>query len=215
MNIKCSYHPAVESQEACVACSKPLCAECAHKIKGKAYCQDCLIEGAEWASTIKGLRLPSDSPRRAAICAIVPGLGAVYNTEYLKAVTYFAVWAALAMMGTQVSGVFTFGAFVFVLYTMFDAYRCAEAMVRRRLKPEEAAESQPKQDKTIIGWGIILIILGAIFLLQNIIPYDFLQHLWPLIFILLGAYLVYRSIENRNSQSMDQSGSSSGAKEDI
>ena len=212
--MKCSYHPVVDAQEGCSACSKPLCTECAHKIKGKAYCQDCLIEGAEWASTLKGLRLPSDSPRRAAICAIIPGLGAVYNSEYLKAVTYFAVWAALIMMGGRVSGVFIFGSFVFVLYTMFDAYRCAEAMVRKRLKPDEAADALPKQDKTIIGWGIILIILGAIFLLKNIIPYDFLQHLWPLIFILLGAYLIYRAMENKNSRSVTRSDSLSGIKED-
>jgi len=109
--MKCFYHPVVESQEACNACSKPLCSECTHKIKGKPYCQDCLVEGAEWISTIKGLHLPSDSPRRAALCAIIPGLGAVYNSEYLKAVTYFAVWAALIMMGNRISGVFVFGAF--------------------------------------------------------------------------------------------------------
>ena len=212
--MKCSYHPAVESQEACSACSKPLCTECTHKIKGKAYCQDCLVEGAEWASTIKGLRLPSDSPRRAAICAIIPGLGAVYNSEYLKAVTYFAVWAALIMMGGQVNGVFIFGSFVFVLYTMFDAYRCAEAMVRKRLKPDEATDALQKHDKTIIGWGIILIILGGIFLLHNIIPYDFLQHIWPLVFILMGAYLVYRAMENRNARSLSRSDPLSGIKGD-
>jgi hypothetical protein len=195
--MKCSYHPAVESQEACSACSKLLCSECTHKIKGKAYCQDCLVEGAEWISTIKGLRLPSDSPRRAALCAIIPGLGAVYNSEYLKAVTYFAVWAALVMMGNRIGGVFIFGSFVFVLFTIFDAYRSAEAMVRKQLKSDAAAEAHPQQDKTIIGWGIILMILGVIFLLQNILPYYFLNHLWPVIFILLGAYLVYRAMQNQ------------------
>jgi uncharacterized integral membrane protein len=201
--MKCSYHPAVESQEACSACGKFLCSECTRKIKSKAYCQDCLVEGAEWISTIKGLRLPSDSPRRAALCAIIPGLGAVYNSEYLKAVTYFAVWAALAMMGNRISGVFGFGSFVFLLYTIFDAYRSAEALVRKRLKSDAAAEAHPPQDKTIIGWGIILMILGVIFLLQNILPYYFLNHLWPLIFILLGAYLVYRAMQNRGSRFVD------------
>ena len=67
--MKCSYHPSVESQESCSACSKFLCGECAHRIKGKAYCQDCLVRGAEWAATVKDLRLPTDSPKRAAWCA--------------------------------------------------------------------------------------------------------------------------------------------------
>lgn len=213
--MKCSYHPAVESQEKCSACSKPLCSECAHKIKGKPYCQDCLVEGAEWAATVRNLRLPSDSPKRAALCAILPGLGAVYNNEYLKAITYFAVWAALAMMGTKVNGVFGFGAFVFVIFTMFDAYRTAEAKVRKRLTSGMVSEAPPQQDKTIIGWGIFLIILGILFLLQNIISYYFLNRLWPLFFILLGAFLVYRAMQNREPQPIDSSGSSTEAKEDI
>jgi hypothetical protein len=205
INMKCSYHPAVESQEICTACNKPLCSDCAHKIKGKAYCQDCLIEGAEWASTIKGLRLPSDAPKRAAFCAIIPGLGAVYNTEYLKAVTYFAVWAALAVMGNRVNGVFGFGSFVFILFTMFDAYRSAESRVRRRVQTGDFANEALQQDKTLVGWGVFLIILGVIFLLHNLIPFYFLNRFWPLIFILLGAFLVYRALQSRKSWSGDRS----------
>jgi hypothetical protein len=213
-NMKCTYHPAVESIEPCHACRKPLCSDCTHKIKGKAYCQDCLIEGAEWAATIKGLKLPSDSPRRAALCAIIPGLGAVYNSEYLKAITYFAVWAALAMLGGRVSGVFVFAAIVFVLFTMFDAYRCAEAKVRLKLQPVPVSETA-RQDKTIIGWGVFLMILGIFFLLENVIPWHFLNRLWPLIFIALGAYLVYRAMQNRQNPSSTNQFPEIGGKEDI
>jgi hypothetical protein len=198
--MKCSYHAAVESLECCNACNKFLCGECAHRIKDKVYCQDCLIEGSEWVATFKGLKLPSDAPRRAAICAVIPGLGAVYNNEYLKAVTYFAVWTALAMMGSRVHGVFVFASIVFVLYTMFDAYRSAEALVRKRVRAASGSES-PGQDKTIIGWGIFLMILGVFFLLENVIPFGYLNKLWPLIFILLGAYLVYRALQRKDSDS--------------
>ncbi len=193
--MKCSYHPAVEFQEVCTVCSKPLCSECVHTIKSKAYCQDCLVQGAEWAATVKDLRLPADSPRRAAICALIPGMGAVYNNEYLKAITYFAVFALLLMMGDKVNGVFGFGAFAFLVFTMFDAYRTAEINARKRLESGIDASEPPRQDKTIIGWGIFLIILGVLFLLQNIIPFSFLNRLWPLLFILLGIYLVYRALK--------------------
>jgi hypothetical protein len=212
--MKCSYHPAVESQEPCTACKKSLCVECAHKIKGKAYCQECLIEGAEWAATIKGLKLPSDSPKRAALCAIVPGLGAVYNSEYLKAITYFAVWAALAMMGGRVNGIFVFGAIVFVLFTMFDAYRSAEAIVRMKLKAVPISETEHR-DKTIVGWGVFLMILGVFFLLENVIPFHFFNKLWPLVFVLLGAYLVYRALQKGKSQPAPEQIPHIEAKEDI
>jgi len=161
------------------------------------------VQGAEWVATVKDLRLPSDAPKRAALFALIPGMGAVYNNEYLKAITYFAVFAALAMMGDRVNGVFGFGAFVFMIFTMFDAYRTAEAQARRRLELGIAGTKPPHQDRTILGWGMFLIILGVLFLLQNIIPYYFLNRLWPLIFILLGAYLVYRTLRNREDRSSD------------
>jgi hypothetical protein len=207
--MKCSYHAAADAQEMCSACKKALCGECAHKIKGKAYCQDCLVQGADWVTTVKDLRLPSETPKRAALFALIPGIGAVYNNEYLKAVTFFAVFACLAMMGDKVHPVFGWGAFVFLVFTMFDAYRTAEARARRRLASGIAAEEPPHQDRSIFAWGVFLIILGILFLLQNIIPYYFLSRLWPLVFILLGAYLVYHTLRSREDRKRDAGAPSS------
>jgi len=190
--MKCSYHATEESMELCGTCSKPLCLSCAHKIKGKTFCQDCLVRGAEWAAASKdyGVRLPADAPKRAALCAAIPGMGAVYNSDYLKGVTYFAVFAALVMMADRVHDVFGFGAFVFIIFTMFEAYRTAEARARQQLATGMKPET-PAQDKSVMSWGIFLIALGFVFLLQNIIPFYFLNRLWPVVFIFLGAYLVY------------------------
>ena len=193
--MKCSYHPAVESQESCSSCSKGLCMECAHKIKGKTFCQDCLVAGTEWAAVARGIGMPTDAPRRAGFCALIPGMGAVYNSEYLKALTFFAVFASLVMLGDKVHGIFGFGASVFLVYTIFDSYRSAELRIRKRLEPGKALQDPQERDVTILGWGIFLVILGILFLLQNIIPYYFLDRLWPLLFILLGVYLVYRALK--------------------
>jgi hypothetical protein len=218
--MKCSFHPAVDSQDLCSLCNKALCPECAHRIKNKVYCQNCLMEGAEWAASMKNLRLPADAPKRAAICALIPGMGAVYNSEYMKGLTYFAVWAGLVMMANKVDGVFGFGAFAFIVFTMFDAYRTAETNARKRLEASFSSAKLPGQDKTSIGWGVFLIILGILFLLQNLIPYYFLNRLWPLIFIAMGAYLVYRAMREREKRNRDLAGSLAipkdfGPKEDI
>ncbi len=196
--MKCAYHPTAESQEFCSTCNRPLCPECSHQIKGKVYCQDCLVRGAEWAAAVKDLRMPADSPKRAALCSLIPGMGAVYNNEYLKALTFFAVFAALVMLGDRVDGVFGFGAFAFLIFTMFDSYRTAEARARARVEgilPEPTID----KDRTIVAWGIFLIVLGVLFLLQNIIPYYFLNRMWPLVVILLGGYLVYRALRDRDT----------------
>jgi hypothetical protein len=212
--MKCSYHPAVESQEMCSSCTRTLCSECAHKIKGKTFCQDCLVEGAEWAATVRGLRMPADAPKRAALCALIPGMGAVYNNEYLKAITFFAVFASLIMLGEGVHAVFGFGAFVFLVFTLFDAYRTAELHARQRLDSGKISEASQQSDKTVVGWGIFLIVLGILFLAQNIIPYHFLTRIWPLLFILLGAYLVYRALFDRKDSIRNLAGPLENPKED-
>jgi hypothetical protein len=195
--MNCSYHPTVESQVGCSICTKPLCGDCTHNIKGKVYCQDCLAQSAEWLAGIKGLRLPSDTPQRAAWCALIPGMGAIYNNEYLKAVTYFAVFASLIMMGNHFDGIFGFGAFVFIVFTMFDAYRTAERRMSSLMESSASSDDAASQDKAIIAWGIFLMLLGGMFLLQNFLPYYFLNRLWPLIFIFLGGFLVYYALQKQ------------------
>jgi hypothetical protein len=205
--MKCAYHPEVESLEFCGTCSRALCAECSHQIKGKVFCQDCLVRGAEWAATVKDLRLPTDAPKRAAALSLIPGMGAVYNGDYQKAITQFAVFAALVIMSDEVNGVFGFGSFVFLIFTMFDSYRAAEANLRARLHdgPVMAKPGQEK-DRTVVAWGIFLIGLGVLFMLKNFIRYDFIHRLWPLAFIALGAYIVYRSVRDREEETRGATG---------
>jgi hypothetical protein len=197
--MKCSYHPTADSQEYCGTCSRALCAECSHQIKGKIYCQDCLVRGAEWAAAVKDFRIPTDAPKRAAALSLIPGMGAVYNGEYQKAITQFAVFAALSIMGDSVHGVFGFGAFVFLVFTMFDSYRTAECKLRTRIE-KPFNEPASGKDQTVAAWGILLIGLGLIFLLKNFIHFDFISKLWPLVFIGLGAYLVYRYFGDRDEE---------------
>jgi hypothetical protein len=195
--MKCAYHPAAESQDFCTTCNRSLCVECAHRIKGRVYCQDCLVRGAEWAATVKDMGMPADSPKRAALCSLIPGMGAVYNNEYLKAITFFAVFAALVVLG-DVHGIFGFGAFAFLVFTVFDSYRTAENRVRAQLQGTPV-QPAPQREHSVAAWGIFLMLLGTVFLLQNIIPYQFLNRLWPLVFVLLGGYLVYRALKDRTA----------------
>jgi hypothetical protein len=194
--MKCSYHSTVDSQEYCSTCSKALCAECSHRIKGKVFCQDCLVRGAEWAASVKDLHMPTDAPKRAAALSLIPGMGAVYNGDYQRAIVQFAVFAALIIMGDEAHAVFGFGAFVFLVFTMFDSYRMAEANLRSRVD-EKPAKAPPAKDNTVAVWGVLLIVLGMVFLLKNFIHFYFLDRLWPLAFIALGAYLVVRSLRER------------------
>jgi hypothetical protein len=198
--------------ESCSACSKPLCSACAHQIKGKTFCQDCLVRGAEWAASLKDFRVPADAPKRAALCALIPGMGAVYNNDYLRGLTYFAVFAALVMMSDQIHGVFGFGAFAFLVFTMFDAYRTAEIRTREQVEAKLHLQG-PIRDRSAVAWGIALIALGCIFLLHNFVPFYFLNRFWPAVFILLGAYLVYFAARKSGSKETDSRQAAGESKE--
>ncbi len=94
------------------------------------------------------------------------------------------------------------------------------AGARSRVEAGLASRGIPRQDKTGIGWGIFLIILGVVFLAQNIIPYYFLNRLWPLLFVGIGAYLVYRALREKEGRAANAAPSplanrDSGIKEDI
>jgi hypothetical protein len=87
---------------------------------------------------------------------------------------------------------------------MFDSYRTAEAKTRARLETGTVPE-RSAMDRTPFAWGIFLVFLGLLFLLQNIIPYHFLNRMWPAVFILLGAYLVWRSVGDRAQSAFSSS----------
>lgn len=128
----------------------------------------------------------SQTATRAAVCALIPGIGAVYNREYEKAVVHFSVFAGLAYMGEEV-GIFGLAAFCFYVFTIIDAYRSAEAISRRGTQPR----SQNDQINLPV-WGGLLVLMGVIFLLDNLgaISLRTAVRFWPLLLILLGLYLV-------------------------
>ncbi len=62
--------------------------------------------------------------------------------------------------------------------------------------------------KDSLAWGIILIVIGLIFLLQNIDLniWHFIARLWPLVLIFWGAWKLYFGIkEKREEERPEQS----------
>ncbi|HUV12595.1 MAG TPA: DUF5668 domain-containing protein [Acidobacteriota bacterium] len=137
-------------------------------------------------------------PTRAALCALVPGVGAVYNREYTKAVVHFSIFAGLAMIGETV-GVFVFAAISFYVFTIIDAYRTADSMLRRG--GFEAAQNQ-QEEINLPVWGGLLILMGVLFLLDNLgaIKIRNAVQFWPLILIALGGYLIYNYVQKDQVQ---------------
>lgn len=66
---------------------------------------------------------------------------------------------------------------------------------------EEKMADQRRRDP--LAWGVILIVLGAIFLFHNmdIGIWDFSARLWPLILIFWGGWKLYFGLKDRNENS--------------
>jgi len=197
--MNCAYHSHNAATVSCNGCGKPLCPACDHRIKGFPYCQDCIVRGVDllrshYQSSNSSKVTSQTSPFIALVLSFLcPGLGAAYNGQTYKALIYFAVSVGLFQMAI-LSGMplFVFGVFGMWLYSAVDAWKTAR-LIRSGAKPEMAEDilvqrfsGNPKL------WGVLLILLGATFVLNTVFK-DFrfvMRALLPVFLIGLGFYIL-------------------------
>jgi hypothetical protein len=143
--------------------------------------------------------MSSHSPSRAALFALIPGIGAVYNREYIKAVVHLSVFAGLVIIAESV-GIFGLLAFSFYVYTIFDSYRSAEIIARR--SPNEI--NQDQEEINLPFWGGIILLMGILFLLDNLgaISLRTAFRFWPMILIALGGYLIVKYVRSNQNKTV-------------
>jgi Domain of unknown function (DUF5668) len=135
------------------------------------------------------------SPSVAFLLGLFPGLGAVDNGEYNKALIHIVVFAAMIVglssdlgagadtaLGLLLSG--------FIFYMAFDAMRTAKA----KALGETSVDPLETWSKDRPIGPIILIGLGVLFLLNNFswFPFYKIERFWPLILIAVGV-LMFRN----------------------
>ncbi|MFI5057869.1 MAG: LiaI-LiaF-like domain-containing protein [Candidatus Acidiferrales bacterium] len=216
--MKCAVHSEVDATGYCRNCGKALCAVCVRPVHDVFYCEDCLaaVLGhtapapaapqaaafAPGAVSAPAPRAPSaGSPGVAFVLGFFPGMGAVYNGEYNKALIQIVVFAAMIVglssdigEGPEVALSLLLAGFIF--YMAIDAMRTAQSKQRGET-PADPLESWSKNRP--IG-PIILIVLGAIFLLNNFnwFPFYRLVRFWPLILIIAGGLMFRNRLSGRS-----------------
>lgn len=216
--MKCAVHPEVDATGFCRNCGKALCGVCVRPVHDALYCEDCLATvlghaapapavpqaaALAPAASAPAARMPSStSPTIAFILGFVfPGLGAVYNGEYNKALIHIVVFAAMIVglssdigSGPTVALALLLAGFIF--YMAFDSMRTAQAKGRGET-PADPLESWSKNRP--VG-PILLIVLGAIFLLNNFswFPFYRVVRFWPLILIIAGGLMFRNRLSGRS-----------------
>lgn len=204
--MKCAVHPELDATGYCRNCGKPMCAACSRPVRDVLYCEDCLAKitglatpGAPVASANaefgNGPRRGGSQPVAALLLGFVPGLGAIYNGEYNKALIHIVVFAALIVGlnsdlgdGPTVAVSLLLAGFIF--YMALDSMRTARAKITGEVV-SDPLESWSK-DRPV--GPMILIAMGGLFLLNNFGFFSFFQihRFWPVILIAVGV-LMFRN----------------------
>lgn len=209
--MKCANHPLTDSVAYCANCGRPLCEACRREVKGTSYCETCLaarLQSPLWSSV--GQHGGGPSPGIALALGLVPGVGAIYNGQVIKAIVQVLVFGSLIALGNRVHGpvgpIFGLGAAAFYFYMVIDSYQTAKARQMGQPIPEWFGLSEMRMDAPI-GAGI-LIVLGLLFLLDNLgIPvFSQIGRFWPVLLIVVGLLLLQKRMSQRGNASHPDSG---------
>jgi hypothetical protein len=216
----------------CRECGKGVCEGCIAWHDGVSYCLECAPTTIT-ADTVVGTDEPVlDSPRIAAapppppplvpandvadgphpflagLLGFVPGLGAVYNGQYVKGVVHAAIFALLFAISTSSDEPAIHALLVplivfFELYMPIEAVQTARAMRRGEQVDEMSgiAGALVKTNGDSPLPGILFIAVGVFLLLftLGILQIELVLRGWPLLLIAFGAWRLYESIQQKDA----------------
>jgi hypothetical protein len=96
------------------------------------FCEACLAErlrasGAAASGDAPPIFTGAPHPLLGGLLGIIPGVGAMYNGQYAKAIAHVVIFAVLVSLSDHASGVFGILVAAWVIYQIFDAYQTAMA----------------------------------------------------------------------------------------
>jgi hypothetical protein len=144
------------------------------------------------------------SPGLAFLLGLIPGVGAIYNGQYLKGFIHVAILGVLIsiLSGNHMGGHDGLAPFIALLigiwyfYMPFEAYHTAHKR-QMGVAVDEWSSLLPRGTMRTGGrlplGPVILIVVGVLFLLDNLglLPLAEVLRYWPLILIAIGVYSLY------------------------
>jgi len=218
--MKCAVHPDVDVSGYCRNCGKPMCAACSRPVHGVLYCEECLghvmgLPGPQAAGSsaapgmgdVSGVPAQGPvtgkpggvSPALAFILGFIPGLGAIYNGEYNKAILHIVIFGGIILgvtgaFGEGLESFWVFGLVAFVLYMPIDALRTAKS--RQTGEPlkdpvELWSAKQPLGPMILIGVGVLILLNNFGFFERFRIG----EFFWPVVLIVVGFLMLRKRMD--------------------
>jgi hypothetical protein len=135
--MNCVNHPENPVAAYCQNCGKALCASCVRAVAGVIYCEQCLAArlgmgtaanpAAGAGYPVSGVIAPGGpSPATAFGLGFIPGVGAMYNGQFVKGLVHVLIFVILVGISKN-HGIFGIFIGAWVVYQVFDAYQTAKA----------------------------------------------------------------------------------------
>jgi len=212
--MNCYYHAEKQAIAFCRSCGHPVCEACQRLSGGTVYCPehapvvDAGVFTPEAAAHNPYVQPPAavtslrTSPGLAFVLGFIPGVGAIYNGQYLKGLVHAVVFGLLVsiLSSTHDGSTAPFLGILlaaFVFYMPFEAFHTARQR-RAGLPVDEWSSFAPvatgarRAHRGSLG-PVILIGIGVLFLLDtmNLMDFRLLGRFWPVLLIVGGAYMLY------------------------
>ena len=192
--MKCANHPELDSVAFCGQCGRPVCSECRRDVRGMVYCEPCI------ASRLQTPGIPRSGagpiPGVALGLGFIPGVGAIYNGQIVKALIQVLIFGSLIALSDRVGGpfesLFSLGAAAFYFYMVIDSYQTAKAICCGVPRQEWLGLGEVKMGAPV--GAALLIGLGVLFLLDNLgLPvFHHIGKFWPVLLIVVGVVLLQK-----------------------
>ena len=210
--MNCFYHAEAPNVAFCIHCGRALCNECIRNVRGSVYCEPCLadmLEGKAPPSTSNGPTARTEvvggnNPGAAFALGLIPGVGAIYNGEFVKAAVHILIFGTLVSLAEATdAALFGLASAAFYFYMPFEAYYTAK---KRMLGAQGVMLETPidrlqqqfgsVRDRELWG-GIALVVIGGLYLLGNLEVFDLhrVARLWPVVLVVIGVWLLKKHQE--------------------
>lgn len=227
--MNCAIHTEMPATAFCRTCGKALCANCQRDVMGAIYCEPCIAARLQSGGPTAPSVVPitsvegAPSPALATLLGFLPGVGAMYNGQFIKAFVHVAIFILLIVATNELSGFIGILIGFFVVYMAFEAHQTAKAKAVGQPSPDplgleqlfgiHETQSHPNrpvssdatsaQTSTRSGSqnhpptsAIVLIALGVIFLFAHSFEIN-PDKIWPAFLIVLGLWIAYKRTSGR------------------
>jgi TM2 domain-containing membrane protein YozV len=123
----CVNHNGVQATAYCQSCGKALCAGCVRNAPGgQILCEPCWTAWHAYQQPFAAPQPGTPSPATAAVLGLIPGVGAMYNGQFIKGLIHVVIFAVL-VSAAHLYGIFGLFIAAWIVYQSFEAYHTARA----------------------------------------------------------------------------------------